>query len=313
MGALLTLWGCAGPVVTEAVIVSPAALPLRAYPHILIVPGPLDADRHVAAGLARHLRARGDSRVKVISAARLRAHTADAPLPGATVIVELMVDTDEHFQVLLERYPSTTCDSLGCYPSPANGGQDVPVVRATLHVTTRAGNSMRVLQRLRLRVMEASGDYESLTRFAVVGLGARLRAATEQIPRVVELHLVPVPGGTGVPGLVAALDFAADGDFVRAEKQVRGLLGRREVARLAAQAKAALYFNAGQIALARGGGSDPRLARRALRLFRRARALAPGDQDYALAVRVGRRAVAQAARVHGQRVTAARNHRLAAR
>lgn len=312
LGLSLLVWGCGGPLVTEAVVVEPAALPLRAYPQVLVVPGPLSADTRVARSLARMLQQRGHTRVRIIDAGALRERTRRRALPVSTVIVELMVSTDERLHLVLDPYPRTTCDSLGCYQSPAGGGQDLPMVRATLHVTVREGRSMRVVQRMRLRVQEISGDYDALQQHAVLGLIARLRGAVEQLPRLVELRLASGAIAVDVPGHAAALRAVADGDFGRARGRFARVVARARGLSLSPPDRAALLCDYGQVLLADGAGADPAAARKALSMMARARALQPEVERYAEAERFARQAVDEAERVRSQRVAASRNFRLLA-
>ena len=178
----------------------------------VIVPGPLDEDGRVARALRYHLRRAGHTRVQMIDGKSLREHTGTGSLPSATVVVELLVATQEFVHAQYGQRAQTTCDSLGCFQSVPAYAQDTPVMRALLQVTVRDARTMRVVHRLKLRALESSGNFEYLKQNAVESLISRLRASTEQIPELIEIDLLPVDA----PGVDVAIQAAEDGDWRRA-------------------------------------------------------------------------------------------------
>lgn len=300
--------GCGGAITAEALSVQPALLPLRAYPHVLLVPGPLEEDGQIARALTRHLKKSGHTRVQVIEERRLATHTQRGRIPRATVVVELLVGTHERVHAQYGHRERTTCDSLGCFDGAGGATQDVPVMRATLHVTVRDGRSMRVLQRVRLRALEASGSFEHLKRNAVLTLSRRLRASTEQIPEQIEVELLPLD----LPQVEEAIDEALEGRWARARAVLEQALDDPAADTLSARQQARLHYDIGQAARATGLAGDPEPVVVALQAYARARALDPGEPRYAHAHRRSERDAEAAARVRMQRVQAARNFRFSA-
>jgi len=301
------LFGCGGAVTVEALAVQPALLPLRAYPSVLLVPGPLDEDAQVARALTRHLKQAGHTRVQVIDEARLKKHTARSHVPRGTVVVELLVATQERVHAQHGQRGQTTCDSLGCFNQNTSYAQDVPVMRATLQVTVRDGRSMRVVQRVRLRALEASGNFEHLKRNAVLTLSRRLRASTEQIPELIEVDLLPLD----LPQVELAIEEAHEGRWVRARAALEQAVDDPAARALSREQQARLHFDLGQARRAMGLPGDPRPIDEARKAYAHARALDPHEPLYARGEARAKRDARLAALVRAQRVQAAQNFRFA--
>jgi len=212
---------CGGALEVTAHVVTPAAMPVRAFPHIWVAPGVLESDAMLADALVAHLREGGRSTVRRVELERLEPLRAAGRIPAASVVVQLESDFDEEMRTQWSSRPETQCGPLGCYTTQRPFSYDVPTLDAKVVLTVFDGPTARVLQRLVVRSALAGSSYETLHAQSMHNLVARLEELVDARARDLPVELLAI----SAPAVRAAL---AD---IGAGRWRRGRLGLEHFAR----------------------------------------------------------------------------------
>lgn len=273
---------CSGAVTVNARVVTPAAVPLRAFPRIWVAAGVLATDGVLADRLAAHLRVGARSAVKRVSIDRLERPRHAGEIPQATVIVLLESDFDETTRTEWTTRPETVCGPLGCYTTQRPYSYDVPTVVGQLVLTVYDGPSGRVLQRLTVRSRSAGAGYEDLQTRVVENLARRLLQLVDQRARVVEVDLWPV----AVARVRAAVAKIAAGQWRQGRLLLERFARTTEMHRLEPEDRARVLYDIAQARRFDESFEQSPVTRleRAERVLRHALELDPEEGRYARAL-----------------------------
>lgn len=256
---LLVASGCASAVSVPAQVVHPAAVPVRAFPHILVVaegqnPG-------VAQRLAAHLE-RSRSRVTLVDRDTLE-QLRQAGLPPASVVVRVRTRlTRDERATWVRRSP---CMGVGCVGMPTTTMSTVPVIRGDLTVSVDDAASGRHLQRAHVDVQRSGYDPAVLRLRVSEALARRMIQMVDPRTERISVALLSVEH----PEVQTALHSIREGRWPVGRRRLQQLVQSSSFSRLAPEHRARVYYNLG-VALRFDdtipGGSRFQSAKSALRL-----------------------------------------------
>lgn len=214
---LALLGACGGGLTAAGSVVRPAAMPLRAFPHILIVSDTSDAATHVAGRLAAHLEG-SRSRVQTGHPDEVAGLRSRGVLSPGTVVVAIEAELVEDERVSWGRRDPLDCGPLGCPDAQRPVVQTSQVVIGRVRLTVTDGPSGRPLQREDLHEEEAGADVLGMRLRVLERLGERTTAMVDQRtePVVVELLAVDAPAVRRALALVDRGDWARGADVLEA-------------------------------------------------------------------------------------------------
>lgn len=238
--ALALLCACAGPTL-EARVTTPATVPLRAFPEVLVATA--DDLELIALGerLARHLtndtaspiRAR---RVRIGDLERLRT---SGRIARAAVVVILEATVRESSTVRYDNRPETVCGPSGCFTRQRQNAYDVPIVDARLRVSVHEGPTGRALQRVSFSVEEEGRAYQRLRERAFVRLGDRLSSLVDAREQTVRVRLARAP----LPEVDEAHELLRAGRWREGRALLERLARSEQVTALPRTERARVYYD----------------------------------------------------------------------
>ncbi len=245
MSATCTAWlvatmalfaGCGGTTL-EANVMTPAAVPLRTFPEVLVATA--DELELVALGeaLARHLAVGGGvaRRVRVADLEPLRTRGA---IGRATGVVLLEARVREGSAIRYSDRPETVCGPSGCFTRQRRDAYDVPTVEARLRVSVHEGPTGRVLQRISFGVEEEGRGYERMRERAYALLEGRLIRLVDAREERVRVAIPRAP----LPAMASAVEALQQGRWREGRAELERLARSAEVAALAPREQARVYF-----------------------------------------------------------------------
>lgn len=260
--------GCTRAVTARGVVMRPAAVPVRSFPHIVLVPAEGPESQAMARRLAAHL---DSDEVRVDRRSRAGLEAMRDTLGPASVVVSVTVNIGDRTGAEWRRRPEMTCDPGGCMEVLRPRLSQVTVVEGTVRLRIHGARDARALQDMTAEAFESGND----------PLGARLRVRERLAARVlgwvdqrlerVRVPLLPVDD----PAFDRALLTAAEGRWAEAHQAVEA------------------RFSAGDV-----DGWPPETRARALYDLGLIRRFAPGGPDRFAAAR---QALSQAVRLHPTR------------
>jgi hypothetical protein len=278
--ALVLLGGCGGGVAVRARVVRPAAVPVRAFPHILVMAERGSENERIAAHLTRHL-ADGDSRVRRIGADGLAALRRSGGVPPNTIVLRVRTRWVRTTRTTWVRSrASIPCPGLRCLASTPNATLvDVAVLQGRLTLRVEVGATGRTLQVQTVREEEA-GDDELRMRLAVID--RLIRRGTRLLDQRAETVRVQLLAVDRVP-VEQALQAIEAGDWRRGRALLEAFVDTPTHAALPVSDRARVAYDLGQAL--RFDGSLPAAERfdAAARWLRRAARLRP-ERRYAEAL-----------------------------
>jgi len=231
--------GCVGPTVV-ATVPTPALVPLRTFPVIVLAPGPRSAERRIGEALARHLR--GDGReVRLVDQASIEAMRQRGELPPASVVVGLEVEELRASRTRLGNRPETVCGPAGCYTRGRPDSYQVPTLRMRARLTVFEGPTGRPLQRLGVEAQEEGRSYARMRDRAVQQLLGRLRTMVDPHVERVSVRLRSVD----LPAVEPALEEMRRGRWHRARRRLEALVRSEGFGRLGARERARVWYDLG--------------------------------------------------------------------
>jgi tetratricopeptide (TPR) repeat protein len=283
LGAVLALatasGGCAGVRSAVASVRSPAEIPIRAFPRVVLVPGLGRHDREVADALALHLASTGLGDVRVEAQGAVEASGSEAP---GTAIVNLYVALTATSRTEWITRPDTVCGAVGCYSTPRTTPVHTPVAEARLFVVVRDGGTGRKLQEAVLVARSSATTQTFMERSIVRDLSEQVRRAVDVRQERVRVDVLDVDH----EGAALAVAHLRDGEWHEGGELFEAFLASGAAASLAPRDRARAYYDLG---IARrfddAGRADPdaRFAR-ARAAIEKAIELDPGQERYAAAL-----------------------------
>ena len=270
-GLWLALAGCAQRVVLVGPIAQPATLPIRAFPNIWLLPGPLTAERDLARQLAKHLLSHKTSRVAIVSHEALERRRISGRIPPATVLLGIRVDLEEQFHLQWGSHPETVCDSIGCYMTRRSRVRDTPVLKATLHLEATDPLTERPLQTAQVKAVEQGERFEAMRRFVVNELAVRAKLLTDQRLRFLEVELLEVAAAP----MDRVVELAEQERFASAARVLRRYLDSPAGRGLPGVRRGRLWYNLALLLRLKREGVDRRSLSSARKAFDRAASLDP--------------------------------------
>lgn len=237
LGLALILLGCAGPTVV-ATVPTPALVPLRTFPFLVVVSGPDAVEQAIADALAAHLQ--GDGRVvRRADRADVEAMRLRGELPAASVVVWLEVEERRDSRTRLGSRPETVCGPAGCYTRNRPDSYEIPTLRMGARVTVLEGPSARILQRLGVEIQEEGRGYARMRERASRRLLERLLAMVDPHPETVAVRLLRV----ALPGVEEALDLMGRGRWHEARTRLEAVARSAAFRRLTAKQRARVLYD----------------------------------------------------------------------
>ncbi|MFK7990339.1 MAG: hypothetical protein AB8I08_30235 [Sandaracinaceae bacterium] len=210
---LLLASGCGRAVMAPGVVMRPAAVPIRSFPHIVFVPAEGPESRAMARRLASHV---DSDEVRVELRSRSVLEASRSSLGPASVVVSITVNIGDRSGTEWQRRPDVTCDPGGCVEMLRPRLSEVTVVEGAVRLRVRGRAVGRTLQDMTAEAFESGDD----------PLGARLRVRERLARRVlgwmdqrlerVRVRLLPVDD----VAFDEALEAAAEGRWGDAREQV---------------------------------------------------------------------------------------------
>lgn len=226
----------------NARVVTPAAIPVRAFPRIWIAAGALDTDRALADQLAEHIRRNSRSSVRRVPLDPLERQRAAGEIPQATVVVMLESDFDETLRTAWTTRPETVCGPFGCYTSQRPYSFEVPTIIGELVLTVYDGPTARVLQRMTVRTRVEGAGYEDLRPRAIDNLARRMRQLVDRRSRTLEVELWPVD----LPVVRAAIAKIEAGHWRAGRRALERFARTAEMHRLEPEDRARVLYDIAQ-------------------------------------------------------------------
>jgi hypothetical protein len=239
---LLALSGCGGGVTVHGEMLTPARVPVRAFPRILVTANDDPESQGIADAVAGHLEV-GRSEVGRTSRGAVRTMRARGRIERATAVVDLRITMVETGRPEWTRRSDVECGPLGCFESRRAVIQDVPLVRAHLAVSVADGPSGRSLQRIEITEEEASADVLAVRLRVLERLRARALALVDQRMQEVPVELYPIDQRA----VGAAVELARAGRFGEARERLMRFVEGPRFAALARRERAIVLYDLGQV------------------------------------------------------------------
>lgn len=245
MNARCTVWlvatmalfaGCGGTTL-EAHVMTPAAVPLRTFPEVLIATADELELVTIAAALARHLEADGVA-ARRVRLADLEPMRTRGVIGRATGVVLLEARVREGSAIRYGDRPETVCGPSGCFTRQRRDAYDVPILEARLRVSVHEGPTGRVLQRVSFGVEEEGRGYERMRERAYALLEERLIRLVDARAERVRVAIPRAP----LPTVASAVEALQRGRWREGRAALERLARSADVAALAPHEQARVYF-----------------------------------------------------------------------
>jgi hypothetical protein len=303
--------GCGATMTAEARVLSPAVVPVRAFPRVWVAGGHLEEEVAIVDGLARHLRSGSRIEARRLYVGDLEPLRAQRRIPNATVVIIATLAMTERMRPEWTTRPEMVCGPSGtCYETHRPYLYDVPTLAGRLSLVIYDGPSARVLQRVVVRSEDEGREYESMRLTVLRRLLARAKQLVDQRVRTEEVELLEVDQ----PMVERALAEIEAGDWHRGREVLESFARTPQLRALPREERARVLYDLGQARRydAPAGDTDDARFAAAERALRAAMAVDPQER-YARALgelAAHRRAVAL---VREQRAAARYNFGLAER
>lgn len=222
-------------------VVRPAAIPVRAFPRILVVAGNGDESAVVARRLAAHLDG-STSEVRTPTPDELAALRARGALRPGTVVVSVDAALVQDERATWGRRDTLDCGPGGCIESQRPAIQATPVVIGRVRITVTDGPSGRSLQREDLREEEVGPDVLGARLRVIERLGERTTALVDQRAEPVVVELLTVD----VPEVRTALTLIEGGDWAHGAAALQAFVDSPAMDTLPPQTRARVLYDLGQ-------------------------------------------------------------------
>ncbi|MCB9599960.1 MAG: hypothetical protein H6721_24640 [Sandaracinus sp.] len=228
--------GCGGPTL-EARVTTPATVPLRTFPSVLVATADeLDA---IALGdrLARHLAA-GGIEARRVRTLDLEAMRTSGRIGRAVGVVILEARVRETNAIRYDERPETVCGPSGCFTRQRRSAYDVPVLEVRLRVSVHEGATGRALQRVSFGVEEEGRTYDRMRERAFSRIGDRLVRLVDTREERVRVALPRLP----LPEVEAAVEELRGGRWREGRAALERLARDEAVTALEPEKRARVYF-----------------------------------------------------------------------
>lgn len=239
--ALALTSACGGGLTVAGTVVRPAAVPLRAFPHILVVRGSGEESREVAEQLAAHL---GGSRseVRTPTAEEVAALRERGALRPGTVVVAVDAELFQEDRPTWGRRDMMDCGPVGCVETQRPAMQSTPVVIGRVRLTVTDGPSGRALQREDLVEEEVGPDVLGSRLRVLERLGERTTSLVDQRAEPVRVELLHVDA----PEVRRALELIARGQWAHGASALQAFAESTAMDALPPDARARVLYDLGQ-------------------------------------------------------------------
>ena len=236
----LLLTACTAGLTAHGRVLMPAQVPVRAFPHIVVVSGDSREERRLGRTVAEHL-SQGRSEVRVLSLSELAARD-DTLDRRATATVLVALRFQERSRPTWARRNSLSCNAFGCFDARRSTIVEVPEVRARLDVTVRVPGRVSPIQTVQLTEEEAGEDVLAIRLRLLAALRQRLLSLFDQRTVDVPVELLTA----GQPAVDDALEDIREGRWDEGRAQLERYAASADFQALPRHLQALVLYNLGQ-------------------------------------------------------------------
>lgn len=233
--------GCGAALTVGGDIVRPAEIPVRVFPHIVVVPSDGEESERLARRLAEHLEP-GESDVSTRSAQQLEAMRAAGALPAGSVVVTVRAELIRTDEPTWTRRDVMECGPLGCAEMPRSVVEDVPVILGRARLTVTDGPTGRRLQSAGVEASEVGADVMGMRLRVFEELSERATAMVDPHRESVRVELESVDARP----VRRALEVIGAGDWARGAALLDRFVASRAFAALSPGDRARVLYDLGE-------------------------------------------------------------------